>query len=92
MIVVVWGATREAVSDLYNRLPKVECEHSVTWRLADSFTGPQGHACFAPDHPDIEDEYRDAKLRVLKEKPADDEAVSEAKPKKKARKKKPKTG
>jgi len=88
MIVVVWGATREAVADLYTRLPKVECKHSVTWRLADSFNGPEGHACFAPDHPDIEDAYRDAKLRALKEKPADE---ADAPPKKKkARKKKSK--
>ncbi len=80
MIVCIWGSTKEAVGELYKKLPKVEGEYSVTWRLTDSFDGPVGHACFAPDHESIEDVYREAKLRVLRVKaPKPKKAKAESK-------------
>ena len=86
MIITIFGETRERVAELYELLTPPEGGR-VRWQLADTFTAPVGHACFAPDHPDIEEAYRERKLRALKAT----EPAETPKPKKKARKRKPAT-
>jgi len=66
MIVCFWAETKAGIAELYEDPPNVPAGASITWRTAGSYQGPVGHYCFAPDHPDIEEGYREAKLRVLK--------------------------
>lgn len=82
MIVCVWGDTKEAVAELLDRIPLDALPGSprVTWRLAESYDGPVGHACFAPGNPGIEEDYREARLRVLREDSEDADAASDDSP------------
>lgn len=78
MIVTIFGETRERVAELYDKIP-IPKGGRVQWKLYSSYTGPIGHACFAPDHPDIEEAYRDQKLRALNvKKPKKQKPVSDA--------------
>lgn len=56
-LLMIYAHDREGVAEVYAVAGRLPGKYRIAWKLASQFSGVEADACFAPDCPEITEQY-----------------------------------